>query len=96
MSLCSDKNPISPDLHFTSLAKQPNDLFTFYAFTAGTRHQYFRPPIILSPFSWSVSQVYFNFRIFMLFRNWQLQSYIDIFIWMVSVQNFVKFLNRAE
>lgn len=68
MSLCSYKNPISLDLHFPPVAKQANDLFTFYTFTAGIKHQYFSP-IILRPFPWSVSQVNFNFRMFILFRS---------------------------
>lgn len=79
MSLCSDKNPISLDLHFPPVEKQPNDLFTFYTFTAGIKHQYFSP-IILRPFSWSVSQVYFNFRVFILFRSLQLLNYFDIYL----------------
>ena len=49
MSLCSDKNPISLDLHCIPFEKQPNDLFTFYTFTAGPSFRVF-PPIILVPF----------------------------------------------
>lgn len=70
MCLYSDKNPISLDLHFTPLAKQPNDLFTFY--TSGQAQGIsfcFCFQMILSPFSCSVSQAYFNFRIFPLFKN---------------------------
>lgn len=47
MSLYSNKNPISLDLHFPAPAKQPNDLFTFHTFTAGTKHQYFFSKLFL-------------------------------------------------
>ena len=58
MSLCNDKNPISLDLHFIPLTKQPNDLFTFYTFTAGTSISFFFPQLFLSLFLVSFSSIF--------------------------------------
>ena len=58
MSLCNDKNPISLDLHFIPLTKQPNDLFTFYTFTAGTSISFFFPQLVLSLFLVSFSSIF--------------------------------------
>lgn len=83
MSLCNDKNPISLDLHFIPLTKQPNDLFTFYTFTAGTSMRFF-PPIILIPFLGQflkyISILEFSFCL-------EIANYkvILIFIWIFNV-----------